>query len=71
MKQLNELVTDKDVFDYVSSFLINQNKKSITEGISVSIDILKKSFNRKRNAVLIEYASLPTTTYEKSDQIKV
>ncbi len=28
MKQLTELVTDKDVFDYVSLFLINQNKKS-------------------------------------------
>lgn len=33
MKQLNELVTDKDVFDYVSSFLINQNKKSTAQDI--------------------------------------
>ena len=33
MKQLNELVTDKDVFDYVSSFLINQNEKSTADDI--------------------------------------
>ena len=33
MKQLNELVTDKDVFDYASSFLIKQNKKSTADDV--------------------------------------
>lgn len=33
MKSLTDLRTDKDVFDYVSSFLLNQNKRSSIDDI--------------------------------------
>lgn len=47
MKQLNELVTDKDVFDYVSSFLINQNEKST----ALSVGCAYRGDNGKKCAI--------------------
>lgn len=34
MKRLTELKTDRDVFDYISLFLINQNEKSYSDDLN-------------------------------------